>query len=196
MLAIKKVRGIWYRILLGKGEGRHLVLQDGDSQFVYRANEIPEWEAKAELFCQLWEVTVPEGWMIVGFGKVGERFLTHKGRVVQNTLYSCPIIKEIERETMKCKHCGAAIYKANATWYHRCSRSSACELSAEPAEEWVTPTDGPSLPEVEVRDRDDMEWETAGLITVLKDGEQYPFYVMLLDGYMEYYAQCRMRRTV
>jgi hypothetical protein len=102
---------------------------------------------------------------------------------------------------MKCKHCGEEIYKTNICWYHKEKEGSDylyCKGApkAEPAEEWVTPTEGPVLPEVEVSN-DGIKWVKAKLIRITEDWEyNYPFIVAFErpDNYMHSYAQCRMRK--
>jgi len=95
----------------------------------------------------------------------------------------------------KCKHCGEQLlFHENArTWYHKHSERSSCELKAEPLIEWVTPTSGPKLPEVEVRNSDDEEWEKAELLFV-DHREKHPYCVRLFSGNVIGISLCRIRK--
>jgi hypothetical protein len=90
------------------------------------------------------------------------------------------------------------------SWYHRYSYGSACELSAEPIEEWITPTDedAKSRPTVQVRDSADLAWVERELIavTTATTGVRPNTYV---DHYItfagdksrtQFWAQCRMKK--
>jgi hypothetical protein len=67
---------------------------------------------------------------------------------------------EAEGERMKCKHCGKEIHKTNGMWWHDGDMLVCSHLTAEPLEEWITPTTGPVLPCAEVRDTEDFMKDT------------------------------------
>jgi hypothetical protein len=97
----------------------------------------------------------------------------------------------------KCKHCGEEIYKTNICWYHKVRGGSHylyCKGApkAEPLIEWVTPTTGPVLPEVEVRDHDDQEWTKASLIRV-DHSCCMPYFVNVVRVAL-WFKQCRMKK--
>ena len=103
---------------------------------------------------------------------------------------------------MKCKQCLKELVMTETGWMHvthevvPCYRKQCQTTIAEPAEEWVTPTSGPVLPEVEVSNNG-IDWIKAKLIRVTDEGEyNYPFIVAfeMPDTYMHAYAQCRMRK--
>jgi hypothetical protein len=100
---------------------------------------------------------------------------------------------------MKCKHCEEDIIfnEKLQSWYHRYSRSSACELNAEPLIEYVTPTEGPELPEVEVRQDDEEDWEEAELLFVDTKHKYHPAYFArrLEDRYIDYFKYCRTKES-
>jgi hypothetical protein len=98
-----------------------------------------------------------------------------------------------------CKHCGKRIIYLDryAGWLHvrdSGAYAKSCESPwAEPLEEWITPTEGPELLEVEVRDGDNMTWKQAELICI---HEQKEFkYIVKRDGFViDCFKQCRMRK--
>jgi len=102
-----------------------------------------------------------------------------------------------------CKHCGKEIYEEHGHWWHK---PLSCEYAkincdqpkAEPLEEYVTPTEGPTLPEVEVSNNG-IDWVKAKLIRIIYEmGCNYPFIVAfeMPDTHMYAYAQCRMRKEI
>ena len=102
---------------------------------------------------------------------------------------------------MKCKHCGEEIFKHGRQWCHHplvdlpsCGRVD-CFIStkAEPAEEWITPTSGPTLPEVEVRNHDMCEWQPARLLFTRNHSFAY---VVRIGNNSYNFAQCRMRKEI
>jgi hypothetical protein len=99
---------------------------------------------------------------------------------------------------MKCKHCGKDIYKYGNSWQHKFDGSIYCydEPIAEPIEDWTTPTEGPKLQEVEVRQDDEDDWEEAVLMFVDTKYKHHPAYFAkrVEDNCIDYFAQCRMRK--
>ena len=101
-----------------------------------------------------------------------------------------------------CKHCGKRIIYQGCHIGYMHIRDDGhysiwCERTlAEPLIEWVTPTSGPALPEVEVRQDDEEDWEEALLMLVDVKHKHHPAYFAkrIEDGYIDYFKQCRMRK--
>jgi hypothetical protein len=94
----------------------------------------------------------------------------------------------------KCKNCEKEIYEDLVSWVHKFNNSIHCYKGpvAEPIEEWVTPTEGPKLPEVEVRDFENQCWTKDSLIRV-DHSCCMPYFVNVVRVAL-WFKQCRMRK--
>ncbi len=132
---------------------------------------VTEAEWRTHHYCQAYDITVPEGWRVVGFRepKNSESFLNECGEAV--------ILPMGEGACFDCLK------------YDR-------KPILERVEEWSTPTDEDAKrrPAVQVQNYDDDAdtWEEATLLAVVKSGA--PYVVMSERGYVTAFGKCQMKK--